>query len=472
MSSTRFLFMSGLSVVAFAAAWAGFGDPEFFQPTPVARVSLAVPPSLDMMAFDNEETVIDAAFGPAMAQAVQLAQAEEPGAAAQPMNAEPPMPQPQPMTPVDKAGGVVPSDVAATVQGLRVGHSGDKSRVIIDLSAGTDFGYSVSKDGKSVTVVLTGAVWKAAAKGSTKTGGRITGYEYLPMDGGSKVVLSASEPVEILQVEPRPGEGQGFQLVIDMVDTKVAQVRRGGLSFWTATEAPKLAEAPAMIPEPAPAPPAPEAKVADASAQRGELAPVADYKKSSGRSDWSGFYAGVQTGYDWSKAKEKNGGASLGTRNVNGPEGGAFVGWGQQFGAWYVGAEMAGAYAAASGKRAVNGGKHEVSKSWNYSGALRVGASVFDDGLLYLKGGYQASSFKLKADHPNDAPAWSFSGSKVLYGPLVGAGFDYKLSDSWFVRTDASYVFYNSWKYADSAGGVGKVTPNDINLRIGVGYKF
>ncbi|CAA6603914.1 exported hypothetical protein [Rhodospirillaceae bacterium LM-1] len=490
MSSTRSLILAGLGAVALGGTAAGLVGLAGEAPMRSERISLAMPPSLELAPFDDEETIIDTAFGPAMSQAVQLVsnEGEAPLTVPPPMvkegEEEPPKPSaspvpkvegplPEPISPhqagsaqVGDAPPLMAPEVQATVHGLRVGHSGDKTRVIIDLSASTDFAYSVGKDGKSVSLVLPGATWKTAAKGSTKAGGRITGYEYQAVDGGSKVILSASEPVEIVQVEPHPADGQGYQLVIDLVDAQGAQVRRGGMAFWWTKETPaKVAEAP---PEPLPTP-----KVADATAAKSEPVmaptPIADYKKAR---DWSGFYLGAQAGYDLAKTKEEHSVRGSKSHTVDGPEGGLFLGWGTQMGSLYLGGELAGAYAHASAKQKVDNGKHDLSKSWNYGGALRVGTPVFDDGLVYLKGGYQASSFKLASNRPGDAGAPSISKSKTLHGPLVGVGFDYLMTDNWFLRTDASYVFYNSMKYTDSAGGTGKISPNDISLRLGVAYKF
>lgn len=470
MSSTRIAVLAGVSLAAMAGTWAGVTDVFGLAPGPVPRVSLALPPSLDMVAFDNEETVIDAAFGPASWLAQQVEAGEGGNPSLSPIeSSEPPPPMAHPLTPVQRLSGPVPANTKlADVRGLRVGHSGDKSRVIIDLSASTDFAYSIGRDGKSVSIVLPGAAWKAAAKGSTNVGGRITGYEYQPVDGGSKVTLTASQPVEVVSVEPKPGEGKGYQLVIDLVDAQVAQMRKGGLALWWGEEAPaKVVEAPPPVKEP----PAP--KVADANAQRGEMAPMADYKKSSSASgDWSGFYAGLQGGYGMARSKAEVGGVALSSRTIGGPEGGLFLGYGQQFGSWYLGAELAGGYAAASGKWPVSGGKYKAEKSWSYTGALRLGAAVSDDALFYLKGGYKAASFKVKADFPDDVPAWNVSARKTLYGPLAGVGFDYKFADNWFLRTEADYTFFKSLKYTDSNGDPGKLSPGDVNFRLGVGYKF
>ncbi|TAN48211.1 MAG: hypothetical protein EPN26_12855 [Rhodospirillales bacterium] len=89
-----------------------------------------------------------------------------------------------------------------------------------------------------------------------------------------------------------------------------------------------------------------------------------------------------------------------------------------------------------------------------------------------MKGGYQASSFRLSSNRDGDTPASTAKASKTLHGPLIGIGFDYLLADNWFLRSDVNYVFYNSFKYTDSAGNSGKVSPNDISLRLGVAYKF
>jgi outer membrane immunogenic protein len=482
MTSSRILILAGLGAVALGGTAAGVLGVTGQGPLRAERISLALPPPLDLVAFDGEETVIDTTFGPAMPQAAQLTVEDDEAALRAPpqmaADNEPPKPE---ASPVPKVEGPVPAPSAqpaisepalsapsmsasapAAVQGLRVGSTGDKTRIIIDLTASTDFAYSVGKDGKTVSVVLPGASWKAAAKGATKAGGRITGYAYEPVDGGSKVTLMASEPVEVVQVEPHSGNGsQGYQLVVDLVDAQGAQARRGGMVFWTTKETPpKLAEADPL--------PLPEPKVA-AAAVKTEPPPMADYRKAR---DWSGFYAGLQTGYDIARAKEEHSVRGAKTRNVRGPEGGVFLGWGHQTGALYLGAELEGAFSGAAAKEKVSNGKHEVSKSWNYGGAVRVGTPVFDNGLIYLKGGYQASAFKLASNRPDDVSAPSVNRSKTLHGPMIGIGYDHMISENWFLRADASYVFYNAMKYTDSAGDTGKITPRDIGLRLGVAYKF
>ena len=55
MSSTRILILAGVSVSALAVASAGVLGMFDSTPTRAERVSLAMPPTLDMVAFDNEE---------------------------------------------------------------------------------------------------------------------------------------------------------------------------------------------------------------------------------------------------------------------------------------------------------------------------------------------------------------------------------------------------------------------------------
>jgi outer membrane immunogenic protein len=518
MTLKRKLMLVGLGASALAGA--GLGTVALLAGSPLRadRVSLSMPPSLEMVAFDNEETVIDATFGPSqpLAQKVSLDDDGRPLAAPpQDDGDEPPHPQAAPVhrvegpiqtprlivpgklaqapaadaaptetTPTDaapaaapapveapvSASPAMPGEVQATVRGLRVGHSGDKTRIIIDLSASTDFAYSVGKDGKTVSVVLPGAAWKAAPKGSTKSGGRITGYEYMAVDGGSKVILSASEPVDIIQVEPHPaGSGQGYQLVIDLVDNQGALARRGGLAFWWTKETPAtVAEAPAPQPAPQLAPP-PAPKVADAGAMKAEPLPLADYKKAR---DWSGFYAGLHTGYDWARAKEDHSVRGSRTATLSGPTGGMFLGWGKQYGLLYLGGELAGGYAGADAKQAVSGGKHTISKDWDYSAAMRVGMPVLDDGLIYLKGGYKAARFALDSNRPNDTPVSSVKDKTWSHGALVGGGMDYMVAENWFARVEGDYTWFKSMKYVDSNGDTGKISPKDINVRVGVAYKF
>lgn len=444
------LALAGVLVGGWALA--NSGDAE------LPRIGLPLPAPLNLESGPGRVTVIESSFGPSsemVAMNTQLAQAApaEAPSASQIFEG-----QGTGRAPARPKTGLVRPEVPATVEGLRIGRAGERTRIIVELTGSTDFAYSVGPDGQTVSLILPAARWKTAPTGSTKSGGRISGYTYEPHpEGGGEMKIHATAPVDVVAVEPMPPSGgEGYRLIVDLVDvTPPPHERKGGLTFWESKEQPAAA----------PPPPAPAPKVAEAPPRP---APTPVKPEAS----FDGFYVGFQGGYGFDQMRENHSGRGKKSTLLKGGEGGVMAGYGATFANIYVGAEIEGSLADENGKVSVANGKHEYQKEGSYGATLRVGGAVMDRLLLYGRLGYQRAHFDLSSNRPSDVPASSVSSSKALNGILFGLGADYLLSDNWVVRADYGYTVFSEWKYTDSANGIATIKPRENLVRLGVAYKF
>ncbi len=438
-------------------------------------LGLSVPAPLHLDENDLE-TIIQHSFGPVNDEPralLRFAQNESTATdATAAAGAEPPPPPPLPgaAAPVAAQPAVQPARAAPmrvaqakkpempSVQGLRIGRKGDRTRIIVDLTDTTDFAYSVDKDGKKVTVTLPAALWGTAKSGSTDSGGRISGYSYESIpEGGGKLILQATEPVDVMSVEPLPPSGnQSWRLVLDLVDVTPPQPRQGGMAFWESKDKPEE-PAPAPKPEPKPEPKPKPVPV---------MKPVA-------KADFDGVYAGIMAGYDRLGMKETHAARGKKSLTGNGIDGGMMAGIGTTFWDWlYLGAEVEGSVSSANARQKIANGRHEVSKVWGAGASLRIGATVTEKTLVYGRLGWQMGSFDISSSRPGDTPASSFTGSKSLHGLTTGLGVDYAMTPNWLLRADWTYTMYQTWSYTDSAGNAARLKPRENQLRLGVAYKF
>lgn len=111
------------------------------------------------------------------------------------------------------------SSLAPTVTDIRIGRVGPATRIVLHLSAETDFIHDVAADGRSVFVAFPRIRWTIPAR-YERTRGVVTGYAFTPRDrGGGSLVLSTVDPVRVGDIIVSPMEGRpGVRIVIDLVD--------------------------------------------------------------------------------------------------------------------------------------------------------------------------------------------------------------------------------------------------------------
>jgi len=173
---------------------------------------------------------------------------------------------------------------------------------------------------------------------------------------------------------------------------------------------------------------------------------------------WTGFYAGLETGYAWGDVAGSD--ELGGDFDADGFLVGAFAGYNMQFNSFVVGGEADLEWTGIDGSGA---GGTDLDVSWQGSLRARAGFAL-DQFLIYGTAGLAFADIHGDAsviDGDDDSDG-------VETGWTVGAGVDYAVTDNIFVRGE--------YRYAD----FGEVASNDgeelefdsHTVRIGAGFKF
>ena len=222
---------------------------------------------------------------------------------------------------------------------------------------------------------------------------------------------------------------------------------------------------------------------------------------------WTGFYAGVNAGVNWSSRNinstwyDVTGVTSAATLASYAPLpyanqrtgfiGGIQVGYNYQINQFVIGAEADFMGLAASktsssapldiGSGAVTVSTSKVQQQWLGTVRARAGFTV-DRFLVYATGGLAYGSTKISTTS-NDSTAgvvtasWTGQKTSTDAGYVVGAGLEYAFTNNWLLR--AEYLYYNLGKASANATLSGsdlftKVsTTIDGNIvRAAISYKF
>lgn len=159
--------------------------------------------------------------------------------------------------------------------------------------------------------------------------------------------------------------------------------------------------------------------------------------------------------------------------------GGAFLGYGQTFGNWYVGAELE-AEASTFGwhhdrQTEGSGGRdYFVHKKGGFGESIRLGYVLKNGSLLYGRVGrvetkFNSEYFKGNAGNNN----WVDQDNTIL-GSRVGFGTEIPFNKALFMRMDYSYTNYGSYNFTTGTSTPDVVTyKNDESLfHFGLGYHF
>jgi outer membrane immunogenic protein len=182
--------------------------------------------------------------------------------------------------------------------------------------------------------------------------------------------------------------------------------------------------------------------------------------------NWTGFYAGVQTGYAWGDADVA--GVDVGDDyDVDGWLLGGFAGFNFEISSFVAGIEADLEWVNADGDNAV-GSATEL----NWQGSLRGRLGVaLDRVLLYGTGGLAIADIDADfvgavAGDPPAPTVVSTSGTEL--GWTVGAGVDFAVTDQIFVRGEYRYTDFGEIE-----------TPADVDqeldfhtVRVGAGFMF
>lgn len=171
---------------------------------------------------------------------------------------------------------------------------------------------------------------------------------------------------------------------------------------------------------------------------------------------WDGAYLGIFGGANWLRTDLDDGTLDRKGTSTGGVLGG-FAGWNRQMDNNIVfGLE-------GDLKYDWNGKKYsgiDTGTDWGGSARVRLGYA-FDNALVYGAGGWTAANGYVDPPGPNN------SKEKFMNGWTLGAGVDYKFTESMFARAEYRFNDYGSAKF----NGV-KTDFQQHNVLVGVGFKF
>ncbi len=142
---------------------------------------------------------------------------------------------------------------------------------------------------------------------------------------------------------------------------------------------------------------------------------------------------------------------------------------------WVVGIDGYGQYNDAETKDTytVSSTGNSVSRTfkidWSFGLDLRLGVVSSLSGLVFIYGGPDWGHYDFKESRSIPTIEIKFTDYKL--GGGFGAGFEQKLTQSWFLRSTFDYTWYPSRTYAGSFNDL-KITPDLATFLFQVGYLF
>lgn len=212
---------------------------------------------------------------------------------------------------------------------------------------------------------------------------------------------------------------------------------------------------------------------------------AADMASAPTAFDWTGFYVGVDGGYDWAKSEWHNT-AINGDYFVYDPKGwtlGGHVGVNKQMNSFVLGIEgdlnygnvennNGNFYDSAGVFQGGYIGKSNVN--WQGSGRVRVGLAA-DRVMPYITGGIAIADY----DYGWANGGATYSANKMMTGWTAGAGIEFAVNDRLSVRAQylyADYGAFNHGAYSDDQGVPGyapyKVDLTTSTATIGMSLHF
>jgi outer membrane immunogenic protein len=192
---------------------------------------------------------------------------------------------------------------------------------------------------------------------------------------------------------------------------------------------------------------------------------------------WTGFYAGLQTGYVWGEANNSFSDPLLvgGGSDPEGWIGGGYGGYNWQSGNFVFGFETDIEAGDVNGSFSSTGGLISGSTDLNWQGSLRgrIGIAA-DRTLFYLTGGWAYGEADIDGTSLLPAPlAGTGAESVSLSGWTLGGGMEYAVSHNFTVRAEYRYTDFGD--VSVDFDNVNLTMPVEVEthaLRIGAGWKF
>lgn len=201
---------------------------------------------------------------------------------------------------------------------------------------------------------------------------------------------------------------------------------------------------------------------------------------------WTGFYVGVQLGYQWgneSSTLNTPGGAFLTgepTFGANGVVGGLHVGYNYQIAQFVFGIEGEGDGSSYRGSELYAGGLLRETERLPVEGSVRGRLGyAWDRLLIYGTGGVSFASIQntsYAATGFLGVPAGTYDSAWVeRVGWTAGGGVEYAVDDNWSLRVEYRYTDYGDYNFTLVNTGLGRnlrLDPTDSRVEAGLSYKF
>jgi outer membrane immunogenic protein len=196
------------------------------------------------------------------------------------------------------------------------------------------------------------------------------------------------------------------------------------------------------------------------------IAPVA------AESDWSGFYLGVQGGYNWVDGEISDitvDGAPFGGDVGYDDDGfniGIYSGINRQWGNWVVGIDNSISYVDID-TEVVGGVVDAEINAWSTTRG-RVGYA-FGNFLVFAAGGLSLANVEVSSDILGD------DDSHLMVGYTVGGGVEAKFGGNWSARVEYLYTDFDDETYSvtgEGFTGAGDVSFDMQTVRGGIAYHF
>ena len=197
----------------------------------------------------------------------------------------------------------------------------------------------------------------------------------------------------------------------------------------------------------------------------GNFGPAYPVFAAPGRSNWSGFFAGVQGGYSMANSELSAGPLSFRGLGSQGPFGGLIAGYDHQFAPnWLVGVE--GDISAKDVKSTLkfNGATIATAKGdYDWGVRARLGYIATPGTMLFASAGYGQNHSKLSVPlFPAINTSWTAGGLQV------GAGIETLLTSNLSLRAEYLHSFYGKKTLFNLVG----VSTDEGKARLGLTYKF
>ncbi len=194
---------------------------------------------------------------------------------------------------------------------------------------------------------------------------------------------------------------------------------------------------------------------------------------------WTGFYVGVQGGYQWSEDRSTEFVTATGAPTgffqdfkPDGGLGGVHVGYNYQIDRIVLGIEGDAEFGRASDSITIAGNTFEAQKNWDASIRGRLGVTPMDRLLLYVTGGAAFTELKYSlVSLANAFPPANATISKT--GWTVGGGGELAVTDWLTARLEYRYVDFGTTRFDWTAvGGTYEQHPRFDEVLAGVSLKF